>query len=323
MGDPSGVGPEVVAKALRRPDVYERSRPFVAGLVPVLERAVGVVGSPATVRVIESPEAASPGPDTIEVLPIEVEGTDFPVGQVSEASGRAAYASILAAAALARDGAVDAMVTAPVNKAALELAGVQEMGHTEILKRVAGARRTVTMLVSGNLRCMHLSTHKPLPEACEFVTRENVLDAVHLTDEHFKKWGFARPRIAVAALNPHGGDNGLIGRHEIEHIRPAVEDAVAAGIDASGPIPADSVFNQAVAGRFDVVVVMYHDQGHIAIKVHGFEESVTVNLGLPFIRTSVDHGTAFDIAGTGKADETSMVEAIRLAVSLATQSALA
>jgi len=331
MGDPSGVGPEVVAKALRRPDVYERSRPFVAGLVPVLERAVGVVGSPATVRVIESPEAASPGPDTIEVLPIDVEdpsagsgrGTEFPVGQVSETSGRAAYASIIAAAGLARDGAVDAMVTAPVNKAALELAGVEEMGHTEILKRVAGAERVTTMLVSGNLRCMHLSTHKPLPEACEFVTRENVLDAVRLTDEHFRKWGFARPRIAVAALNPHGGDNGLIGRHEIEHIRPAVEDAVAAGVDASGPVPADSVFNQAVAGRFDVVVVMYHDQGHIAIKVHGFEESVTVNLGLPFVRTSVDHGTAFDIAGTGKADETSMVEAIRLAVSLATQSALA
>jgi len=324
MGDPSGIGPEVLAKALSRPEVYERARPFVVGLAGVMERAVGIVGSSATVRAIDSPAEAAPGPETVEVLPLhDVQDAEFPIGRLSTASARAAHASIVQTARLAIDGAVDAMVTSPINKSALEQAGIHEMGHTEILKRISEAGHVATMLVSGNLRCMHLSTHRPLPEACEFVTRENVLAAVRLTDEHFKKWGFTKPRIAVAALNPHGGDNGLIGRHEIEHIHPAVETAQAEGIDASGPIPADSVFNQAIASRHDVVVVMYHDQGHIAIKVHGFEQSVSVNLGLPFIRTSVDHGTAFDIAGTGRADETSMVEAIKLAVSLATRSALA
>ena len=324
MGDPSGIGPEVLAKALRRPEVYERARPFVVGLPAVMQRAAGIVGSPATVRAIDSPADAAPGPDTIEVLRLQgVEEADFPTGRLSVASARAAYAAVLETARLALEGAVDAMVTSPINKAGFEQAGIHEMGHTEILKRVSGAGHVATMLVSGTLRCMHMSTHKSLPEACEFVTKENVLAAVRLTDEHFRKWGFTTPRIAVAALNPHSGDNGLIGRHEIEHIRPAVEAARAEGIDASGPIPADSVFNQAISGRHDVVVVMYHDQGHIPIKVHGFEQSVSVNLGLPFIRTSVDHGTAFDIAGTGRADETSMVEAIKLAASLATRSALA
>ena len=324
MGDPAGVGPEVLAKALRRPEIYERARPFVVGLPAVMQRAAGIVRSPATVRTIDSPGKTAPGPDTIDVLRLQdIEDADFPIGRLSVASARAAYASVLEAARLALEGAVDAMVTSPVNKAGFEQASIHEIGHTEILKRVSGAGHVATMLVSGNLRCMHLSTHKSLPEACEFVTKENVLAAVRLTDEHFKMWGFTKPRIAVAALNPHGGDNGLIGRHEIEEIQPAVEAAQAEGIDASGPIPADSVFNQAIAGRYDVVMVLYHDQGHIPIKVHGFEQSVSVNLGLPFIRTSVDHGTAFDIAGTGKADETSMVEAIRLAVALATSSALA
>jgi len=169
---------------------------------------------------------------------------------------------------------------------------------------------------------MHLSTHKPLADACAFVTRANVLRAIELTQDHFVRWGFPNPRIAVAALNPHASDNGLIGHEEQTEIAPAVADARARGIDATGPHPADSVFNHAIDGRYDVVLVMYHDQGHIAIKVFGFEESITVNLGLPFIRTSVDHGTAFDIAGKGIADYTSMVEAVKLAHALTTGSLL-
>lgn len=214
------------------------------------------------------------------------------------------------------------MVTAPVNKDAFQRAGITDTGHQEVLARISGATNVKTMLVSGALRCMHLSTHKSLAEACRYVTKENVLAAIEMTHEHFVRWGFARPRIAVAALNPHASDNGLIGREELDEIAPAVAEARARGVDATGPVPADSVFNAAIAGKYDVVVVMYHDQGHIPIKVHGFEQSVSVNLGLPFVRTSVDHGTAFDIAGRGVADETSMVEAVKLAVALATGAGL-
>jgi 4-hydroxythreonine-4-phosphate dehydrogenase len=172
------------------------------------------------------------------------------------------------------------------------------------------------MLVSGRLRAVHLTTHHPLIEACRLVTKERVLKRLELTDEYFKKWGFTKARIGVAALNPHGGEDGLMGREEIDGIIPAVEEAIALGIDARGPFPADSIYNRAIGGEFDVVLAMYHDQGHIPIKVFGFEQSVSVALGLPFIRTSVDHGTAFDIAGKGIADSRSMVEAIRVAVSL-------
>ncbi|OAI42012.1 4-hydroxythreonine-4-phosphate dehydrogenase, partial [bacterium SCGC AG-212-C10] len=245
-----------------------------------------------------------------------------PVGQLSLDSAKAAHAWVERAARLCLAGEVDAMVTAPVNKEAWTRAGITDTGHQEVLKRLSNAGHVTTLLASGNLRCMHLSTHKSLAQACAFVTRANVLEAIALTHDYFVRWGFAQPRIAVAALNPHASDNGLIGREELDEIAPAIADAQARGIDATGPHPADSVFNHAIAGEYDVVVVMYHDQGHIAIKVHGFEQSVSVNLGLPFIRTSVDHGTAFDIAGKGIADETSMIEAVKLAVSLATGSKL-
>jgi 4-hydroxythreonine-4-phosphate dehydrogenase len=182
---------------------------------------------------------------------------------------------------------------------------------------MTGSSYVATMLVSGQLRCMHLSTHLPLADACAYVTRENVLRAIRLTHDHFTRWGLEAPRIGVAALNPHASDGGLIGTTEQDEIAPAIADAIGLGIDARGPVPADSVFNQAIEGQHDVVVVMYHDQGHIPIKVHGFEESVSVNLGLPFLRTSVDHGTEFDIAGQNRAQSTSMVEAILLAERLA------
>lgn len=302
MGDPSGIGPEVVAKALARPEVAALASISVVGDGATLAAWRGRVGGPEP-RVIELPGAPA-GP--------------FPVGQLSVESARAAHAWIEHAARMCLAGEADAMVTAPVNKEAFQLAGIADTGHQEVLARLSGAGYVATLLASGTLRCMHLSTHKSLAEACRYVTRANVLRAIELTHEHFERWGMPRPRIAVAALNPHASDNGLIGREELDEIAPAIEDARAKGIDATGPHPADSVFNHAIAGRYDVVVVMYHDQGHIAIKVHGFEQSISVNLGIPFIRTSVDHGTAFDIAGKGIADATSMVEAIRLAANLAT-----
>ncbi len=302
MGDPSGIGAEVVAKALARPEVTAMATISVLGEAATLREWRERVGGPE-VSMVEIPGAPA-GP--------------FPVGQLSVESARAAHRWIERAAHMCLAGEADAMVTAPVNKEAFQLAGITDTGHQEVLARLSNAGYVATMLVSGKLRCMHLSTHKSLAEACRYVTRENVLRAIELTHAHFERWGMPRPRIGVAALNPHASDNGLIGREELDEIAPAIADARAKGIDTTGPHPADSVFNQAIAGRYDVVVVMYHDQGHIAIKVHGFEESISVNLGLPFIRTSVDHGTAFDIAGKGIADETSMVEAIRLAVNLAT-----
>lgn len=308
MGDPSGIGPEVVAKALADSEVH--------GLA-----SVTVIGDRSLLGLWTEKLNITIEADVLETHPSPAGG--YPVGELSPASARAAHGWIEHAARMCLSGEAGAMVTAPVNKEAFHLAGITDTGHQEVLQRLSGAPHVATMLVSGNLRCMHLSTHKPLRDACAYVTRENVLRAIRLTNHHFVRWGFERPRIAVAALNPHASDNGLIGREELDEIAPAVADARAHGIDATGPHPADSVFNHAIAGRYDVVVVMYHDQGHIAIKVHGFEQSVSVNLGLPFVRTSVDHGTAFDIAGKGIADATSMVEAIRLAASLATGSRLA
>ena len=192
----------------------------------------------------------------------------------------------------------------------------------EIFQRQSGAKDVATMLMAGKLRVVHLTTHRPLRLACDYVTRDNVLAKIMLTHGTFQGWGFPSPRIGVAALNPHASDGGLLGDEEATQIAPAVEAARASGVDVVGPVPADTVFNQAIEGMFDVVVAMYHDQGHIPIKVHDWARSVSVNLGLPFIRTSVDHGTAFDIAGKGVADHESMLEAIGVAVDLASEGRL-
>jgi 4-hydroxythreonine-4-phosphate dehydrogenase len=318
LGDPAGVGPEVVVKALASEPETLPARFFVIGTAKDVQRANSQAGLGRSVRIIEAPADADGDPATVDVLSVGgLEGVEFPFGEHSRAAGAASHAWVECAAQLALDGQIDAIVTAPINKESWQLAGSADVGHQEVFKRLSGADPVATMLVSGVLRCVHLSTHLPLAEAALAVTQERVLRYTKLTDEAFRAWGVEAPRIAVAALNPHASDAGLIGDTEAKEIGPAIAAAVAAGIDASGPIPADSVFNQAIAGDYDVVLVMYHDQGHIAIKVHGFEESISVNLGLPFIRTSVDHGTAFDIAGQNRADATSMVEALKLAIRLA------
>ena len=217
---------------------------------------------------------------------------------------------------------VAAITTAPINKEACNLAGHKDIGHMEIFQSQTQASNVATMLMAGTLRVVHLTTHRSLRVACDYVTVDNVLSKIELTDECFREWGFDSPRIGVAALNPHASDGGLIGTEEAEQIEPAVAQACEKGIDATGPVPADTVFNQAIDGRYDAVIAMYHDQGHIPIKVHDWARSVSVNLGLPFVRTSVDHGTAFDIAGKGIADAKSMLESIRVAVSLASDSVL-
>ena len=318
MGDPCGIGPEVTAKALARPDVYERCRPVALGSADALRAAIETAGNGLGARQVGSPEQAAGAPGVIDVL--DAGNLDYGAlapGRLSAEAGRASVEWVLEAGELAASGAVRAVVTAPINKEACGLAGYEAIGHMELLQEQSGAPEVATMLMAEELRVVHLTTHRSLRAACDYVTRENVLAKIDLTHRSFEEWGFHEPRIGVAALNPHAGDGGLIGDEEAAEIAPAVQDARSRGIEAVGPVPADTVFNQAIDGKLDVVLAMYHDQGHIPIKVHNWAKSVSINLGLPFVRTSVDHGTAFDIAGRGVADETSMIEAIAVAAALA------
>ena len=323
MGDAAGIGAEVTAKALQDEWVYEKCRPFVVGSVAAMDSALRLIDAPNSARLVHKPGDVVGEHGSIDVLdPENLDFSKITYGELSPLAGRASVEWILRAGEMAAAGQIAAIATAPINKEACKLAGHEDVGHMEIFQSQTGASNVATMLMARNLRVVHLTTHRSLRVACDYVTRDNVLAKTALTDECFKAWGFPSPRIGVAALNPHASDGGLIGDEEAEHIAPAVEDARNAGIDATGPVPADTVFNQAIDGMYDAVIAMYHDQGHIPIKVYDWARSVSVNLGLPFIRTSVDHGTAFDIAGKGIADHESMLEAIRVAVSLASDSAL-
>ena len=323
IGDPSGIGPEVVVKALQDRSMYAIMRPVLVGTVGVVQKALDTIKSTDTVVGVDTAADAKCEAGTIEVIsPGDWKDIEFPVGKHDAGSGAASHLWVEEAAKMCIAADVEGMVTAPVNKESWFIGGSKDTGHMEVFKRLTGSSYVATMLVSGPMRCMHLSTHKSLGDAVKYVTTENIMTATRLTQKMFKEWGFDNPRIAIAALNPHASDNGLIGSEEADEIAPAVAQAIAEGIDASGPHPADTVFNSASAGKYDVVVVMYHDQGHIPIKVYGVEESVTVNLGLPFLRTSVDHGTAFDIAGMGIANEVSMIEALKLGASLTSKKGL-
>ena len=317
MGDPCGIGPEVIAKALASSEVYSSCRPVVIGSVRSMEQAVKVTETPLGVEEVESPLEAGRSPELINVIDMHnLEAEDVTVGKVSPTCGRAAMEWVSRAADLALSGEVDALATAPVNKEAASLAGYKAIGHMELLQEISGAEDVATMLMSGSLWVVHLTTHRSLRLACDYVTKDRILATLRLTQSSFSTWGIPRPRIGVAALNPHASDGGLLGSEEAEQIAPAIEDARREGIDAYGPVPADIIFHQAIQGSYDVALAMYHDQGHIPIKVYGFDQSITANLGLPFVRTSVDHGTAFDIAGKGIAHHTSMLAAIKMAVAL-------
>jgi 4-hydroxythreonine-4-phosphate dehydrogenase len=318
MGDPAGVGPEVTVKALAREEVWDRCRPLVVGDAGVLAQAISLVAAPLAPHPIADVNEACFDPAEPDVLDLRnVDPAALQPGQVSATAGRAAVDYVERAVALALAGQVDGIATGPINKVALRAAGIPYIGHTELLAALTSTERVTTMLATPGLRVVHVTRHVPLREVAAHITRERVLETIRLTDTELQGMGISSPRLAVAALNPHGGDEGLLGREEIEVIGPAVEAARAEGIAAHGPIPADSVFFRAIRGEFDVVVAMYHDQGHIPIKTHGFERSVTVTLGLDIVRTSVDHGTAFDIAWQGVASEESLVEAVQLAARLA------
>ena len=324
MGDPAGIGPEVTAKAIVHEDIVSRARPFVVGSAAALEAALNQTGSNTKPNMVHHFEDLSWENDTVAVLDLKnLDYANIQPGVLSAEAGKASIEWILKAGELAAAGKVQAVATAPINKEACSTAGYKDIGHMEMFQRQTNSNHVATMLVAEQLRVVHLTTHKSLRQVPEYVTKDNVLAKIKLTHEHFVRWGFASPRIGVAALNPHASDGGLLGDEEAIHIRPAVEMAVTMGINVVGPIPADTIFPQAIAGRYDVVLAMYHDQGHIPTKVHNWEKSISVNIGLPFIRTSVDHGTAFDIAGKGVANHSSMLEALRVASMLASESLLA
>ena len=318
MGDPCGIGPEVVIKALADPQVYASCRPVVVGNTFAMQQALKLTGLPLSINETDDPTSAGENQSVVDVVDIHnLNPEDITVGQISIPCGKAAMQWVSKAGELALAGIVDGLATAPLNKEAVSLAGYQSIGHMELLQELSGAKTVATMLLAKNLRVVHLTTHRSLRLACDYVKKDRILEFLQLTHDNFVKWGFTSPRIAAAALNPHGSDGGLLGNEEAEEIAPAVKEAQERGINVVGPVPADIVFHQAIQGRYDTVLCMYHDQGHIPVKVYGFEESITANLGLPFVRTSVDHGTAFDIAGKGVADHFSMLESIRLAVALA------
>lgn len=316
MGDPAGVGPEVIVKALEHDDVWQACRPVVIGDARWMSEAARIVGTKRAVRAVTSVFDAGVH-DSIDVLDLENVPADFVRGKVSAAGGRAAYEYIERAVQLALHHQANAIVTAPLNKEALHMAGKMYAGHTEILADLCGVKGTVMLLTCPRLRVSHVSTHVSLRDALARVTTERVMRVIQLTHDALIQMGITAPRLAVAGLNPHAGESGLFGNEEEKIIAPAIQAAQRAGIDARGPFPPDTVFWRAMQGEFDAVIAMYHDQGHIPMKLLGFFDGVNVTLGLPIIRTSVDHGTAFDLAGTGRADERSMVAALLLAAQMA------
>ncbi len=309
MGDASGIGPEITAKML----ASGRERAVVFGSAVVMAEIVRRLGLDVAIRRIAGPEDALFSPGVIEVVEATGITTPPPLGTVNAEAGQASFDVIVAAIAAAKAGRVSGIVTAPINKEAMASAGIRYPGHTEILADYGGAGRVAMMLANDEIRTVLVTIHTSLRQAIEKADFAAQISAIRLADEGGKALGIAAPRIAVAGLNPHAGEGGLFGDEEIRIISPAIAASRAEGIDASGPWPGDTVFMQARKGRFDVVVAQYHDQGLIPVKYMGLEKGVNITLGLPFVRTSPDHGTAFDIAGQGIADPASLQTALAYA----------
>ena len=316
LGDPAGIGPEVTAKSLEEIGNTDDYHTVVIGSHDVFKKTLETCSINLKFNLIKSIEELNKDNNLTPLLDLHNTPNELQMGKVDAKSGKASVEWVLKAGELASKTTNSAIVTAPINKEACTLAGYKDIGHMEIFQSQTNSKEVATMLVADNLRVVHLTTHRSLRIACDYVTKDNVYNKIKLTHDYFINCGFINPKIAVSALNPHASDGGILGDEEAKQISPAINDAKNDGINATGPIPADTVFNQAIDGKYDVVLAMYHDQGHIPIKVHNWEKSISVNLGLPFVRTSVDHGTAFDIAGKGIAHHASMTEAIRQAVSL-------
>ena len=318
-GDPAGIGPEVVLKALADRELLNTAHWVVIGDAAILNMVGKQIGlKPPGCIVLDGRFAQGAGSSTAQVCTLDVrqlEPSQFTVGKLSAVCGRAALEYVRTATQLCLDGQADAMVTAPLNKEAVSLTGQNFTGHTEFIADLSEAAESRMLLVNDYLRVIHVSTHRSLRSACELDTHR-ILRTIQLGNEALQSLGITEPRIAVCGLNPHAGENGLFGSEDLEFIVPAIQSAQNMGLICEGPFPADTIFIQAVRGAYDLVVAMYHDQGHVPMKLLDFENTINVSLGLPIIRTSVDHGTAFDIAGKNQADPSSMKAAMKLAVTM-------
>lgn len=329
MGDPASIGPEITLKALSDAALYRRCRPLVVGDAWAMENAKRFPGIPQlAIRAVSRVEDAQFVPGTVDVLDLNAVAPPVELGAVSAAAGEASFQYVTKVIELAMARQVDATVTNAINKEAVNLAGHHFAGHTEIYAHYTHTPRYTMLLCHDQLRVTHVSTHVSLRQACDLVKKDRVLEVIRIAHQACRDLGIEEPTVGVAGLNPHSGENGLFGREEIEEIAPAIEQANAEGIRAVGPVPPDTIFAKARGGWYDIVVAMYHDQGHIPLKVLGFVydaaagkwqsvSGVNITLGLPIIRTSVDHGTAFDQAGKGTATETSLLNAMDYAISFA------
>jgi len=319
MGDASGIGPEIIAEALMIKNIYEICRPLVIGDTDVMAKAIQVANARLKINSIKNVSEGKFVHGTMDVLNLNNIRIDkLKIGQIDEMAGKAAVEYVEKTTKLALKGAIHAIVTAPINKEAVNKAGYRFTGHTELLAKLTKAKHVAMVLVAGSLRVIHVTTHVSLRKACGLIKKERVLATIKLEYKDMQSMGIEEPRIAVAGLNPHAGEGMLFGAEEINEIKPAVLTARNLGINAVGPIPPDTVFVRAKNGEFDAVVAMYHDQGHIPAKLLAFPGGVNVTIGLPIIRTSVDHGTAFNIAWRGTANPQSLIEAIKLASKMAT-----
>lgn len=331
MGDPASIGPEITVKTLADKTIYDKCQTIVVGDVSVMEEAVKIVGKENDIKIhgVSSVDEALFKPGIIDVYDMKlVDINELKRGEVSVMSGNAAFQYVKKVIELAMENKIDATVTNAINKEAINLAGYHYSGHTEIYADFTNTEKYTMMLAHENLRVVHVSTHVSLREACDRVKKDRVLEVIRIANQACKELGIKEPKIGVAGLNPHSGENGMFGREEIDEIIPAINIASEEGIIVEGPVPPDTVFSKAKGGWYDIVVTMYHDQGHIPLKVVGFvynhEEQkwdavagVNITLGLPIIRTSVDHGTAFDQAGKGIANELSLINAIEYAIPMA------
>ena len=320
MGDPAGVGPEIILKAFQHPEVYALCRPVVYGDMGRMRSAAREMLLTTSVF---PDDCAAADPHTLlvhQATTADLSGVAW--GELSAEAGKAAAESVIAAARAALNGEVAALVTAPLNKEAMALGGFAFPGHTELLADVTGTKNYGMLLVADRLRVIHVSTHISLRDAIHLVKTPRVLNCIRLGQQACRELGIETPRIAVAGLNPHAGEHRLFGNEDSDEIAPAVARAQAEGIHVSGPHPPDTLFARAAQGEFDLVIAMYHDQGHIPVKLYGFDSGVNITVGLPIIRVSVDHGTAFDIAGKGIAREHSLLEALRMATRIAVRRAV-
>jgi 4-hydroxythreonine-4-phosphate dehydrogenase len=329
IGDPAGIGAEIAVKALDNEEIYKKSKPIVIGSKSVIDDAIKFIPSNLKLNVIKNTEEIKGEFGTIDLIDLNnITLDEFDYGKASAKAGQASLEYIYKGIDLAMEGLVDAVVTGPIHKEAIKAAGSPYAGHTEIFASRTKTKNYAMMLADESLRVIHVSTHVSLRQACDLVKKERILTVIHLADKALKDLGIEHPKIGIAGLNPHAGEGGLFGKEELEEIIPAIAQAKKEGIDAEGPIPPDTIFSKVIGRQYDIAVVMYHDQGHIPMKVTGFKynkktnkwssmSGVNVTVGLPIIRTSVDHGVAFGKAGEGRANEESMVQAIDMAIDFA------